>query len=254
MRIALEYYEPKDLIGKSVYSTNGEKVGEVEKAVFLKDGKGALILKHTDRIILMETVRSVADIILVAQTEATTQTQAEETHPKTSESLVESAPPIQTEQARSQPPRFTSADSASPIEKLSRSAFIEALKAIAHEHSQVSAKNAALSSLLESDPYKALNELLAYLAESFIPHEEMEENSAFPVIVQRQPSKEPLVRELSKEHEWINDNCMQLRRNIGSGRILESKKLAQDVLSYVNDHYRREESLFQQVLKEYSST
>jgi sporulation protein YlmC with PRC-barrel domain len=62
----LEFYEAKDLLGKSVYDRRGQKIGEVEKAVFLKDGKGALLFKNTGRSILMEQVQSVADIILVA--------------------------------------------------------------------------------------------------------------------------------------------------------------------------------------------
>jgi sporulation protein YlmC with PRC-barrel domain len=64
--MTLDYYEPKDLLGKSVYDSKGQKIGEVEKVVFLKDGKGALLLRNTSQTILMEQVQSVADIILIA--------------------------------------------------------------------------------------------------------------------------------------------------------------------------------------------
>jgi len=63
--MTVEYYEPKDIVGKAVYDGKGQKIGEVEKAVFLKDGKGAMVLRHTNKIILMEMVQGVADIILV---------------------------------------------------------------------------------------------------------------------------------------------------------------------------------------------
>ncbi len=257
MRIVMEYYEAKDLIGKPIYTTGGEKVGEVEKAVFLKDGKGALIPKNTDQIVLMETVRSISDIILVGNTETPTRIATEEIRSKISEGLADSASsaPI----GKPEPDRFAGVDSSahvdstSPLERLSRSAFIEAMREVRQEHSRISEKNAVLSGLLGSDPYKGLNELLTYLTESLIPHERMEEDSVFPVIMQRQPSKEYLVRELSKEHQQINDNCVQLRRNVANGRILESKRLAQDIFRHMSDHYTREESLFQQVLQEYGS-
>jgi len=60
-----QYYEPKDIVGKAVYDGKGRKIGEVEKVVFLKDGKGAMILRHTNKIILMEMVQGVAEIILI---------------------------------------------------------------------------------------------------------------------------------------------------------------------------------------------
>ena len=67
--MTLEYYEPKDIVGKAVYDGRGQKIGEVEKAVFLRDGKGAMILRETKKIIVMEKVQSVADIILIPPTE-----------------------------------------------------------------------------------------------------------------------------------------------------------------------------------------
>jgi sporulation protein YlmC with PRC-barrel domain len=249
----MEYFEVKDLIGKPIYTTSGKKVGEVEKAVFLKDGKGALILKNTDQIVLMETVRSISDIILVGDTETPTRIATEEIQSETSENLANSTSSAPIGKPYAEPDRLADIDSTSPFEKLSQSAFIEAMRGVRQEHSRVSVKNAALSGLLGSDPYKGLNELLTYLAESLIPHEKMEEDSVFPVITQRQPSKEYLVKELGKDHQWINDNCAQLRRNVASGKILESKRLAQDILGHMSDHYRREESLFQQVLQEYGS-
>jgi len=64
-----EYYEPKEIVGKTVYDSKGQKVGEVEKVVILKDGRGALLLRGTGQIIPVEQVQSVADIILIARTE-----------------------------------------------------------------------------------------------------------------------------------------------------------------------------------------
>lgn len=254
MKIALQYYELKDLIGKFIYKTNGEKVGEVEKAVFLKDGKGALILRHTDQIILVETVQSIADVIIVGQTEAKTQVPAEEMRPKTPETSLELTPPIQIEQSASQADHFTNHVSTSPFEKLGRAALVETLKELLHEHSVRSARNTALNSLMERDPYKGLLELLSFIEESLIPHEKKEEEQVFPILAQRQPSKEPLITELSSEHKYILDTFMLIRRAQGNGRIPESRRLSQQILSQLNNHYAKEDPLFQSLLKELSST
>lgn len=63
--MSLEYYETSDLVGKVVYDGKGQRIGEVEKTIILKDGRGALIIKATNKIIPLEHVQSVADIILM---------------------------------------------------------------------------------------------------------------------------------------------------------------------------------------------
>jgi len=114
----LDCYEPKDLLGKSVYDSKGRKIGEVERSVFLKDGKGALILKGIKEIVLMENVESVADIILTTTEAKSPRIQEEKTQPKTIE-LPPTPPKMeQPEKAPEPPAKIVPTPSSSTVQTL----------------------------------------------------------------------------------------------------------------------------------------
>jgi hypothetical protein len=131
---------------------------------------------------------------------------------------------------------------------LSTPELIKTLKQLITDHSFDQKRNSALEKLLNRDPFRAFTNLLNFASDAVIPHEKKEDEDVFPAILKLKPGYESEISGFSSDHARVSKLVRQFRDSVGSGKLLESTRVGQDLLKCLNDHYVREDQLFQMLL------
>lgn len=134
---------------------------------------------------------------------------------------------------------------------MSREELAEALKELTYEHILFSRRIDELTSLLDEDPSRAINEFTKFFKNVVLPHRDKEEVRAFPIILKLKPSEEPLINELINEHRrHLEEEYKSLEEHLIKGETVDAENKVKDLLDKLRKHIEREEPLYKLVLRE----
>ncbi|MEM2228114.1 MAG: hemerythrin domain-containing protein [Candidatus Bathyarchaeia archaeon] len=128
----------------------------------------------------------------------------------------------------------------------------EYLKKLTYEHIIFYKRVEELENLLETNPLNAIEVSTHFLENVVFPHMVKEEKTVIPVIPNKAGEREKiLIEELSKEHEEMEKLYESFRKSLSNGKITDAAAQLKKILTLLKLHSKKEESLFEFILKRY---